>query len=404
MSAAPSGPEVPRLRAWWAARQGLLARAEGQSAAAVLERHGWARSVGGCNPYLTLFARAAISRASAEQAVARREIYELASARGCTYVVPRSDFALALRVAEGFNVEVDAARRHLGVTERELDTLCERLLAALAGGPREPAALKVSLGDAVRNLGEAGKKRGMTTTLPLALGLLQARGQILRQPVDGRLDQQRYAYVLWPDSPLRGDTRGKEEAQVELARRYFAWTGPASAAHFQWFSGLGVKAARAAMAPLGLVSLASDSPLLLLPEDREALAAFVVPAEPVYRLVAGIDGLFLLRRDMTGLLDPPDAARKLVGDRGPVELGGLQDLTSHAIVDRGRVIGLWEYDPEARAIAWTSFVPVTPALRAEVERTQTFVRDELGDARSFSLDSPEKRRPRIAALRQTSAT
>lgn len=34
-----------------------------------------------------------------------------------------------------------------------------------------------------------------------------------------------------------------------------------------------------------------------------------------------------------------------------------------------------------------------------VERTQDYVRNELGDARSFSLDSPKSREPRLAALR-----
>ena len=33
-----------------------------------------------------------------------------------------------------------------------------------------------------------------------------------------------------------------------------------------------------------------------------------------------------------------------------------------------------------------------------VERTERFVRDDLGDARSFSLDSPKSRAPRIEAL------
>jgi hypothetical protein len=394
--------EATRLRAWWAARQGLLAQDGALRPATVLERTGWARSVGGVNPYLTLFARAGTSRAQAEAAVREREIHELPSARGCTYVVPRADFALALRVGQSFSAagEIQTAKKHLGVTDKELEKLCDRVLVALGAGAQDPAALKATLGDAVRNLGEPGKKRGMTTTLPLALGHLQAQGLVLRQPVDGRLDQQRYAYVRWTDSPLASDKRSPEEAHVELARRYFTWTGPASAAHFQWFSGLGVKAAKAAMAPLGLVPLAPDSPLLLSPADREAFAAFTPPTDPVYRLLAGIDGLFLLRRDMTGLLDTKDAARKFVGDRGAVELGGLQDLTSHAIVDRGRIIGLWEYDPEAQSIAWTAFIKTNAELRAEVLRTEAFVRDQLGDARSFSLDSPEKRKPRIEALRQ----
>jgi hypothetical protein len=39
-------------------------------------------------------------------------------------------------------------------------------------------------------------------------------------------------------------------------------------------------------------------------------------------------------------------------------------------------------------------------LHDTIGRTETFVRDQLGDARSFSLDSPESRGPRIAALKK----
>ena len=43
-----------------------------------------------------------------------------------------------------------------------------------------PDAIKQATGNAVRNLGDEGKKRGMITTLPLALGILQTRGDIRR--------------------------------------------------------------------------------------------------------------------------------------------------------------------------------------------------------------------------------
>ena len=55
--------DAARLRAWWWQRQGLDGSLEGKSAAEVLDRAGWARSVGGANPYLTLFARAGLGRA-----------------------------------------------------------------------------------------------------------------------------------------------------------------------------------------------------------------------------------------------------------------------------------------------------------------------------------------------------
>jgi len=75
------------------------------------------------------------------------------------------------------------------------------------------------------------------------------------------------------------------------------------------------------------------------------------------------------------------------------------DLPSHGIFDRGRLVGLWEFDPATETIAWASFVGRNAGLKAAVERMETFVREELGDARAFSLDSPKSRVGRIADLR-----
>src|SRR5260370_42701104 len=88
--------EESKIRAWWAHRQGLDGSLAGKSAAEVLERAGWARSVGGSAPYLTLFSRAGLSREAIDADVAKLKIHELPSARGCTYVLPASDFALGL--------------------------------------------------------------------------------------------------------------------------------------------------------------------------------------------------------------------------------------------------------------------------------------------------------------------
>jgi len=84
-------------------------------------------------------------------------------------------------------------------------------------------------------------------------------------------------------------------------------------------------------------------------------------------------------------------------------MGGLSDLPSNAILKDGEIIGLWEYDPETGAIAWMSFIKAGSAMKQAVAQTEAFVREQMGDARSFSLDSPKSRMPRIAALRKASA-
>lgn len=389
-----------KIRAWYAYRQGLDGSLAGKSPAEVLGRTGWARSVGGAGPYITLFTRAGLSREAVDASVAKLEIHELPSARGCTYVLPASDFALGLTVGQSFGGAETKLAEKLGVTPQEIDRLCNAVLAALEKEPLDPEGLREAAGKAVRNLGPEGKKRGLTTSLPVALGRLQMSGDIRRIPTNGRLDQQRYQYAVWRPNPLRGFKLSADQAFTELGRRYFAWIGPATVPEFQWFSGLGVKAAKAALEPLQLEPLEKGDDRLLLPGDRARFEAFKPPQDPNYVLVSPIDALVLLRRALRDLLEPKDAQREVFVEEDTKPLSMLADLPSHAILDRGRVVGLWEFDTSAGSIAWTAFIKKDKALQDAVARTEQFVREELGDARSFSLDSPKSRAPRVAALRK----
>jgi hypothetical protein len=377
---------IDKLRAWWSHRQGLDGRLERKTAAEVLAETGWARSVGGVGPYLTLHSRAGISREAADRAVEKLEIHELPSARGCTYVLPAADFALGLKSGER-DGEMKIAMK-LGVTAKEIGKLCDAVVKALSNGALDPEQIRDATGSASRNLGEAGKKKGLTTTLPLALGRLQSSGDIRRVPVNGRLDQQRYKYVAWKPNPMAKFKLSADEAQVELARRYFHWTGPASIEEYRWFSALSAGAAKAALEPLKLVAI--DGGRLILPEQRDAFESFKIPKQADYRLVSCIDGISLLRRDLPSIADSPVLKR----------LGTVPDLPNHAIFDRGRLVGLWEYDPDTESIAWAAFIAKNQDLEKAVARTEEYVRTQLGDARSFSLDSPKSRAPRIQALRK----
>jgi hypothetical protein len=392
-----------KLRAWWFHRQGLDGSLAGASAGQVLERSGWARSVGGVGPYLTLWSRAGIAREKADDAVRAREIHELPAARGCTYVVPKSEYALALLVGRNFaDQEVKIALK-LGVTEKELGRLRDSVVKALADGPLGPDAIRDAVGAHARSLGPEGKKKGLSTTLPLALGPLQAMGTIRRISDNGRLDQQRYSYALWEPSPLARSTVAPEDAFTVLARRYFGWVGPATAAEFQWFSGLGVKTTNAALEPIGLVPAEPGSDRLLLPEDADRFHRFKPPTKPAFALVSSLDAIQAHRRSLDGMLDPADGQRRVWSEKGLAPVAGFADFPAHAILDRGRLIGLWEYDPETESIVAATFGVKDRALDAARKETERFVREELGDARSFSLDSPKSRAPKLAALRQFAA-
>jgi hypothetical protein len=382
--------DASKLRAWYAHRQGLDGSLDGKSSAEVLQRAGWARSVGGVSPYLTLFSRAGITREQADADAAKLKIYELPSARGCTYVLPSEDFALGLAAGRGFDGEMKTAAK-LGVTEKEIDKLCDAVVSALEKGPLDPDGLREAAGKAVRTLGPEGKKKGLTTTLPVALGKLQESGEIRRVPTNGRFDQQRYQYALWRPNPLRGFKLSPDQVHTELARKYFGWIGPASVADFQTFSGLGVKVTKAALESLKLepIEIAPGDQRFFLPGDRAHFDAFKPPKDPRYSLLGSIDSLLVRRGENL---------------RSQVPAETLADLSGHAIVDRGRLVGLWEYDLPTESIAWISFGTKNKAIQEAVTRTENFAREQLGDARSFSLDSPTSRAPRIAALRKAAAS
>jgi hypothetical protein len=48
---------------------------------------------------------------------------------------------------------------------------------------------------------------------------------------------------------------------------------------------------------------------------------------------------------------------------------------------------------------WISFIKPDKAMKKAVTETEAYVRDQVGDARSFSLDSPQSREPKLKALR-----
>jgi DNA glycosylase AlkZ-like len=389
-----------KLRAWWSHRQGLDGSLKSKKPAEVLEHAGWARSVGGVGPYLTLFARAGTSRETADASVGKLDIHELPAARGCTYVLPSSHYALGLTLAEAFgDAEMKVAAK-LGVTPKEVDKLCDAVLSALEREPLDPDGIKRATGKAVRNLGEEGKKKGLTTTLPLALGRLQVAGAIRRVPTDGRLDQQRYKYARWSPNPRAKSAPTGDEACAALARHFFRWVGPATMKEFQWFTGLGVKAAKGAVATIDLLPVEPGSDRLLLADDAKSFAKFAAPTEPHYKLVSCIDSIAAARRDAASLVDAKDrdkVAKITLGERSG---GGLVDLAANAILDRGRLIGYWEFDFDVQQVVWATFSgKPDKELRAAVEETEAYVREQLGDARSFSLDSPKSRQPKLKALR-----
>lgn len=217
--------------------------------------------------------------------------------------------------------------------------------------------------------------------------------------MNGRLDQQQYRYELWAQSPIHADLRTPEEIELDLARKYFLWLGLASQAHFQWFSGYTVKSVKRCIEELGLAKVSIGSDLIGFPEDLEAFRKFKPVGNSDFRLVGSLDGLFLLTRDIKPFVEEDQWTTKTKGTSAGASLGADEDLIHHAIVDRGQLVGLWDYDPETHRIVSHCFIERTQELTEAITSTERFIREDLGDAKTFSLDGPSRRKSRLERLR-----
>ncbi len=351
--------DFAKLRAFWASRQGLDGSLGPAAPGEVLARTGWARSIGGFNPYLTLFSRAGTGRRTADEAVEAGRIGEITAVRGRSYVLPEEDYGLGVRASEAAARAEIRASEEQGVEHHVLDQVTAVLYEAIGDTPTDLSDLDLT---GLLPEGEAGER-----TRVAALALLQSLGAIRRVPLEGRLDQTEHGYVRWAQPPPEPSG---EDARMALAERYWTWIGVASLDHFRRFSGLSTAAAGAAVEPLGLHRQV-DGDLLI--RDVDEFGDYAPPTSPSYALVSALDGLHQLRHDLPAVLDPEHR-----------EPGGLH---GQPVFDRGRVVGYWNFDADDGTIAWSTWTKPDDALYEAVERAETFIRDEVADATGPTPDS-----------------
>jgi len=194
----------------------------------------------------------------------------------------------------------------------------------------------------------------------LTAGLIDAelRALLCSGPVEGT--KHTYALVeerLKPTPPL-----SRDEATVELVRRYLAGHGPATLKDLRWWSNLTLRALRAAVEELG-DEVASEA---VGGTEYLWLAQEQAPEEsgcgPQFQLLQVFDELFVGYRESRGLVDPD-------GEYGAILPIGFSRLM-HVVLEGDRLAGRWRSDKRGKSIEITvqATRPLSASDRLALER------------------------------------
>jgi hypothetical protein len=364
------------------------------------------RTLAGADVYIAARARRpGMTRAELDGAVARGELRVVPAVRGCIYLVPgRAVADLMALNAEAWRGDTARDLGKIGKSMRDVDAIVPAVLAAIGGGALTTDAIRRAV--TVPSFGDAGKKVGLSSPLPLALRLLELDGRIERTLEGGRLDSDRY---LWrAATPARTPARDRAARVASVVDAFLGYAGPATLAQLAAWSGLAQRDLAQPLADLGAEAVTIDGvgEAWLRRGDRAALDG--APAPRGIALLAFEDNYLVNHGGLAAVSDPRHAAHELEARGGTSgrTVGESKHVLSRTIVIDGLVAGLWEVDPRTRGAVWHAFDPPSKQLAARLDELTAelarFLLDELGHARSFSLDTMDDvqaRADRIARLR-----
>ena len=381
---------LKNARQQWAARQL-------QSAPFASVPGGWARSLGGVDPYLALYARCGTSRADVDAALADDRLWVVPGVRGCIWLVPRADMPLALAVSEA-QAKRGMLRElaKLGSDETAVRALADAALTHLsANGPMPSAALGKVLPQ-VKHFGDAGRKAGVTSDLPGALRLLEWSGQVRRRSKGGVLDTQAYSWEAC-SLALDAPTEPVEQA-VALLDRFLDWAAPASLDEFIAWSRLGKTVTRAAIEELSPdeVEVEGLGPCLTRPPLPSVEGTFLLPAQ---------DNMQSLRLKPGLLVDPRyhDVEVHTMGKR-TATVGASKWIFQRLVVRDGEIQGLWAWDAVAGEVVAEGFEGLSDDAGAKMQAMADFITRQLGGkAKAVSIDSDGAQRRRVELVRRLRA-
>lgn len=402
---APAALTLEQARRAMIAAQGLASPVA--TIADALHQFGPVRTLGGVEAYLALRARVKGLRAEdVHAAVSAGDALVMQAMRGCMYLVGREQVPLLRWLAGWLNKpRLAREREKAGIRPGELEKLGDRVIEALrTEGPLTTDGLKKALPkDAVRPLGEAGKKVGFNSTLTPALRLLEWDARLTRRPERDRLDNERYLWRATPGwKPIEGEPA---ELLPKIGEVFFRGAGLSTAEEFAGWAGIGLREARAAVGQLGLE-----------PVEVEGLGRRFGKGElpsggttPVV-LLGFEDNLLAFQGGPAILVDAGHHEVKVPawGSGEDGRLGDTRHLLQRPIIAGGRMVGFWEFDPDEREVQWGCFDDTVDGttrdrIGARAKDLTKFLADGVGHGRSYSLDTDEALRERSAWVRSLDA-
>lgn len=394
----------------WYRKQGLAAQTDG-GPAEVVASTGWPRTLGGVDVYLAVRARIpGMKRADLDAAVAAGKLRVLPAVRGCMYLVPTAQTGVLLRFAEDqFRKRADRELERAGVSRKEVEQLSAAVLSVLGKQPMTPDQIRKALPEGtIRNLGDKGKKIGLSSPLPTVLRFLELEGKVERIPESGRLDAERYVWRIPKKSPFAQ----AKVPSAPTARNAFVldallrFASPISTADAAAWSGLSQRDVVAAFEELPVARVAvegyadetwvfEDELPALGAKGRAPSAPALLPFEDNFVVLHGGPGRLTDARHH-GIGIP------VWGSTKGTTIGDARHVSSRPLLLGDRLAGFWEFDPKAARVVFATFEPPTAtqkkAIQALAEDQSRFLREDMGHAKSYSLDTEVEMKQRVAWL------
>jgi hypothetical protein len=394
---------LARARALWWHKQALAGTSKAPLAT-MLGDSGWLRTLGGADVYLAARARRpGLGRGELDAAVLAGELRVHPAVRGCIYLVPSSVVPdlLALN-AETWRIQTEKELAKIGKTFAVVEALVPSVLDTLTQ-PMTPDAIRKAFRGDIPRFGEAGKKVGLSSPLPLALRVLELAGKIERTLDGGRLDSERY---LWRKTvgKLAAPARHPEQRLANVGDAFLGFAGPATLAQLSAWSGRAQRDLKPAIARLDAVTVDVEGlgPSLVRPADLDAS-----PPPPGGTALVAFEDNYLASHGLAPVTDPRHHAIEvdIWGQTGPEAIGEADHPLARSIVSDGLLIGFWEVDPRTSGAVWHTFDPASRSLAREIDQltadAAAFLLSDLGHAKVVTLDTMEavqERADRIAAL------